>query len=69
MTPEDHWGQGWLKPPGRIGPRPETEPITLAEARRWAEAGAVLSPGIVFSALLGDMIYSYHVISKEHPMP
>ena len=26
---------------------------------RWAKAGAILSPGIVFSAIVGERIYSY----------
>ena len=39
--------------------QPSKPQVTVAEARRWAKAGAMLNPGITFSAVIDEMIYSY----------
>ena len=39
--------------------RKAPEPARKAQAVRWAKAGAILNPGITFSAIQGGRIYSY----------
>lgn len=40
---------------------PSLIPNRCSEAKRWAKTGATLNPGIMFTAHMGDVLYSYEV--------
>lgn len=60
-----------VKELGRLNRRPKRArpTATLGEAVRWARAGAVLNPGITFSAIFGDRIYSERKSEHHNDKP